>query len=554
MPDSQQPQEKNINDLTLYAGRWVAFIGKEVVGQGGTPEHALLAAKASRIKESPKISYMPTSQPLVYSPPLEPILEALPSGVQIYLVGGAVRDAILERPIHDLDFVVRNDAIQIARCTADALNGAFYPLDEERNTGRVIFHQPIGLRMTIDFSNFQGPNLESDLRARDFTINAIAVDIQQPQALLDPLSGLVDLHAKQLRCCSVETFNIDPIRILRGIRFAAAFKYHILPETKILMQQATHHLPQVSVERLRDELFRILDGPQPAKSMRALNILGALTYTLPELPSLKGIEHPSPHVDDVWEHTLNVLENLQKVLNLLTSQREREVTHDPNLDIVNKRLESYQERIISHIGTRLNPDRSLRALILLSALYHDVGKLETCQTEDDDQIHFYGHEQQGSTIVGKRAKAMHLSNLERDRIKSIVCNHMRPLLLAQTGKKPSRRAVYRFFRDTGPGGVDICLLSLADCLATYDQNPPGQTWMNLVNVVHSLLEAWFIQPSKSVSPPSFISGRDLMEEFDLSPGPRIGQLLEAIREAQAAGLINSRQEALNTARHLINGI
>ena len=229
---------------------------------------------------------MPEATPLSFLEVLEKVRAVLPSGLTVYAVGGAVRDELLGRPIHDVDFILSGGALKIGRQAANALGGAYYPLDEERDTARVILPQPDGSRLALDFAGQRGPDLESDLRARDFTLNAIAVELSDPHALLDPLGGAADLRANLLRACSPTAFENDPVRILRGVRLATAFGFHIQPETRQLMRQSVERLPRISPERLRDELFRILEGPQPATALRALDLLGVLLFVLPELGQL----------------------------------------------------------------------------------------------------------------------------------------------------------------------------------------------------------------------------------------------------------------------------
>jgi hypothetical protein len=151
-------------------------------------------------------------------------------------------------------------------------------------------------------------------------------------------------------------------------------------------------------------------------------------------------------------------------------------------------------------------------------------------------------------VVEQRARALRLSNAETERLGKIVRHHMRPGLLAGAARPPTRRAVYRFFRDTGPAGVDICLLSLADLLATQGAELPAEPWANHLEVVRHLLEAWWERPEESISPPLLLNGDELMKELEISPGPQVGRLLEAIREAQATGQISTRPEALAVAR------
>ena len=282
-----------------YAGRWIARLRGRVVAQGGTPEQARRAAQ-SRYKETPEVVFMPTPYPLMFPALLESVRSSIPDGLTVYLVGGAVRDALLGRPVHDLDFVLERNAIKTARHIADALHADFYPLDSERDTGRVIVTNADGTHMLMDFAAFRGADpssgtgksLEADLEGRDFTLNAIALKLSD-NSLYDPLGGAMDLKEKRLRACSPSAFTDDPVRILRGVRLAANFGFHILPETRAAMKAAAGLLGKVSPERLRDELFRILDGSQPATCLRALDLLGALDKVLPELSALKGVEPDS---------------------------------------------------------------------------------------------------------------------------------------------------------------------------------------------------------------------------------------------------------------------
>jgi poly(A) polymerase len=321
-----EPIGKNMaeDDVKAYSGRWIARIRGRVVAQGGTPEQARRAAQ-SRYKETMEVVFMPNLYPLVFPSLVDSVRQALPDGLTIYLVGGAVRDALVSHPTHDLDFALAGEAIKTARQVADMLphigNGSilkadFYPLDAERDTGRVIVTNEDGTRTVMDFATFRGPDLESDLGGRDFTLNAIALNLRD-NSLFDPLGGAMDLKEKRLRACSPSAFMDDPVRILRGIRLAAKYGFQILPETRSAMKEAAGGLEKVSPERLRDELCRILDGPQPAACIRALDMLGALETVLPELSGLKGVEQRPPHVHDVWNHTLAVVSHLETILSIL---------------------------------------------------------------------------------------------------------------------------------------------------------------------------------------------------------------------------------------------
>jgi tRNA nucleotidyltransferase/poly(A) polymerase len=534
-----------------YAGRWVARVRGRIVAQGGTPEQALHAAQLSRHKERPEIIYMPL--PFSYSPFIDRIRESLPEQ-EIYLVGGAVRDMLLNRSSHDLDFALPANGISVARRVANALGADFMALDQERDTGRVIVTESDGTRTFLDFATYRGKELDGDLRARDFTINAIAFDLHT-QTLLDPLNGASDLRAKTIRACSPTSLSDDPVRILRAVRQAAAFQFKIDLETRQAMKEAASLLPRISPERQRDELFKMLEGPKPDASMRALEILGVLPYLLPELPALKGVEQSPPHVYDVWEHTLSVLGHLEQILAGLAPGYVAEHTNDLFTGLLTLRLGRFREQFASHFAKSLNTDRSVRAALFFAALYHDVQKPVTKTVESGWRIRFFDHDIKGAEVAAARGRAFNLSNDEIERMRLIVQHHMRfhffTSRLEGQGKEPSRKAIYRFFRDAGKAGVDLVLLGLADLRGTQGTTLTQETWTAALDIARILLENYWEKPHETVAPPRLLNGNELMSELGLAPGRIVGQLLEAIREGQATGKVEIREQALALAREYI---
>jgi tRNA nucleotidyltransferase/poly(A) polymerase len=536
-----------------YAGRWVARVRGKIIAQGGTPEQALHAAQLSRHKERPEIIYIPV--PISYSPLIDKIREVLPDQ-EMYLVGGAVRDLLLNRLSPDLDFAVPANGIALARRVANALKANFMALDNERDTGRVIVTEPDGTRTFLDFATYRGNNLEEDLRARDFTMNAIAFDLHA-QTLIDPLNGASDLRAKTIRACSPSSLSDDPVRILRAIRQAAAFEFKIEPETRKAMRQAARLLPKVSVERQRDELFKMLEGPKPDTSMRALEILGVFPYLLPELPAMKGVEQPAPHIQDVWDHTLSVLTHLENILAALAPSYSAEDTKDLFTGLLTLRLGRFREQFAKHFAQTLNTDRSVRATLFFAALYHDVEKPATKTIEPPGRIRFFDHDVLGAQVAELRARAFNLSNDEVERIKLVVQHHMRfhffTSRLEGDQQEPSRKAIYRFFRDTGEAGVDLILLGLADLRGVQGPTLSQESWTAALDVARIFLENYWERPQETVAPPRLLDGNELMSELGLEPGRMVGRLLEAIREGQAIGKIANREQALDFAReHLKN--
>jgi tRNA nucleotidyltransferase/poly(A) polymerase len=537
-----------------YAGRWVARVRGRIIAQGGTPEQALHAAQISRHKERPEIIYMPV--PFSYSPLIDKVRETLPDQ-EMYLVGGAVRDILLNRLSRDLDFALPSNGISLARRVANALQADFMVLDSERDTGRVIVTESDGTRTFLDFATYRGNNLEEDLRARDFTINAIAFDLHA-QTLIDPLNGASDLRTKVIRACSPTSLSDDPVRILRAVRQAAAFEFKIELETRKGMKQAANLLPKVSPERQRDELFKMLEGPKPDASMRALEILGIFPYLLPELPALKGLEQSAPHIHDVWEHTLSVLGHLERILAALAPGYSADNTNDLFTGLLTVRIGRFREQFAKHFAESLNTDRSVRAALFFAALYHDVQKPATKSIENSGRIRFFGHDVKGAEVVEERARAFNLSNDEVERIKSIVQHHMRFHFftgrLEGDKQEPSRKAIYRFFRDTGKAGVDLVLLGLADLRGTQGAALSQETWTAALDVAQILLGNYWERPQETVAPPRLLGGNELMSELGLKPGRVIGQLLEAIREGQATGKVTNRERALDLAREYLKNL
>lgn len=533
-----------------YAGRWIAKVRGQIVAQGGTPEQAQRAAAASRPKETPEIVYMPPHSPFTFSPLLDKVRAALPD-VELYLVGGATRDAMLGRVSLDLDLVAPSDGIKLARRVANSLGADVFPLDDERDTGRVIVTHPDGSREKLDFASYRGDSLEDDLRNRDFTVNALAVDLRT-MSLLDPLSGAADLRAKKLRACSDASMRDDPIRVLRGIRQAAAFGFQIEPETRKMMKSAAPLLGQVSSERVRDEFLKILEGPQASASVRALDMLGVIHFILPELEAMKGVGQPEPHIYDVWEHTLQVLAALDEILAALAPDYQAEQTGDLFTGLLVLRLGRYREQYAEHFAKLLNADRSVRGLLFFAALYHDVAKPQTATKDETGRIRFWGHDELGAEAAAARSRAWAFSNDEIERMTAIIANHMRIHFHVSRkdgeGKDPSRRAIYRFFKDSGEAGLDLVLLALADLRATHGPNLKQETWTAALDVCRVLLENYFERPEEIVSPPKLLDGNDVMRELNLAPGRRVGEILEAVREGQATGKVSTREEALEFGR------
>lgn len=453
---------------------------------------------------------------------------------------------------HDLDFAVPSNGISLARRVANALRADFMVLDGDRDTGRVIVTDKNGTRTFLDFATYRGgATLDDDLHARDFTMNAIAFDVRA-KTLIDPLNGASDVRAKLIRACEATSIEEDPVRILRAVRQAAAFGFKIDIETRKAMKQSAHLLPNISAERQRDELFKILEGPRPDTAIRALEMLGVFPHLLPELRAMKGTGQPTPHIDDVWEHTLSVLGYLENILSALAPGYNADNTNDLFTGLLTLRIGRFREQLAAHFADSMNTDRSVRAALFFAALYHDVEKPSTKTIDETGRIRFFDHDIRGAETAVTRALSLKLSNDEVERIQKVVSNHMRfhffTHRLETDKQEPSRKAIYRFFREAGEAGVDLVLLGLADLRGTYGPTLAQDTWTAALDVARILLENYWEKREETVAPPRLLDGTDLMKELNLPPGRIIGQLLEAIREGQATGKIESREQALDFAR------
>ena len=542
-------EEQNNTNHSPYAGRWVALVRGRVVAQGGTPEQALRASQSSRYKERPEIRFM--SVPFNLPPLLEKIVNVLPANTEIYLVGGAVRDLLTNRRSPDFDFAVPSNGISLARTVANALKADFMVLDDERDTGRVIIIED-GTYTYLDFAAYRGATLEEDLRDRDFTINAIALNLRDI-TVIDPLNGATDIRAKVIRACSPDSLSNDPVRILRAVRQAAAFGFSIDKSTREWMKQAADKINNVSIERVRDEVFKMLGGPKASASIRALEMLGVLQHLMPELLKMKGVTQSNPHIHEVWVHTLAVVDQLEDLLtSSLRLDFDPEKTSDMFMGLISLKIGRYREQIAKHFANQLNPSRSHRSLLMFSALYHDVCKPDTKTIDENGRIRFFDHDIKGAEVVADRARAFNLSNDEVERLHTIVRHHMRFHFFAdrleREGQPPSRKAVYRFFRDSGAAGVDLILLALADLRGTKGNELTQVTWTAYLDIARILLENYWEHPEEVVNPPRLVDGNELMKELNLQPGKVVGVLLESIRENQAAGKIADKEQAFAFAR------
>jgi poly(A) polymerase len=552
-----------------------------------------------------------------------------------YLVGGSIRNLLLNEPCTDWDIITDGDVPRLARGLANTLGGYYAHLHDKAS--RVIMKTGEAKDILFDVSPLHGNAVEDDLRQRDFTINAIAAPLTEgvrymetigeagrtqgitptmdepaeqprkygrgdalrspwglgddggaedgsPLQFIDPLNGLADIEARRLRAVNDEVFRRDPLRMLRAVRLAMRYSLHIDPATQNLIKRDAQLLTLSAAERIHDELYAILSPNGATRCLHLLDELGLLMVLIPEFLPARGLRQPAPHYWDVLEHSLEAVEALERLAMVLqnggaafstplgssevhwSQGQEGVMNHAPTFGHDENQIDSGegQEGVMNHARTKSQRDLDeIRDLLVeaeqqhifqrntlvqprmkLAALLHDIGKPATYSEDEDGSIHFYNHPQAGVPLVQQITARLNASTQDRRLAQLVTAHHMRPGQLGQDGLV-TIRATRRYFVDLGPTGIAVALFSLADHLATLGPqfDSSNSSWERHVGVVRLLLTR-YIRERESILPPRLLHPEELMRRLQLEPGPLVGQLLEAIAEAQAEGFIRSKEEAI----------
>lgn len=471
--------------------------------------------------------------------------------IPAYVVGGFLRDVLLKRETADMDIAAVGDALEIAQRVAAVLGGRYVLLDKVNGVARIVLANEKApsarSQWQLDFSTLKG-NIEQDLAQRDFTIDALAVDLNQwaekkaSVPLIDPLHGWRDLRQGVIRTTSEVAFKSDAARLLRAVRLAAELGFSIERETEAQLQRYAHLISGVAGERIREELLKLLAVPQAESLLPYLDKVGLLTATIPELAQSKGVAQPKEHFWDVFEHTIQTV----IAVDFLLRQGKCPYAGEKVLAAA-----PWSATLAQHFESEVSSGSNRRILLKLAALLHDSAKPQAKAIDARGRVRFLGHAQEGATIAANILERLRFSSKEIKLVELMVRYHLRPTQMSNEGL-PSNKAIYRYFRDTGDAGIDILFLSLADHLATRGPKLTLTYWQEHTKVVEYVLAQRFQQESLVV-PPKLVDGHDLINIFGLSPGPRIGELLEAVREAQASGELKTREEALAYIReHLLS--
>jgi len=458
---------------------------------------------------------------------LEVTREAL-RGEDAWVVGGAVRDRLLGRPVLDLDVAVAGDPRALARRVAVLAGGPAFELSGEFGAWRV--HAP-GRRWQVDVAVLQGDSIQEDLEQRDFTVNAIAEPLDGG-ALIDPFDGALDLERRCLRMVAEEAFDRDPLRVLRLARFAAGLGFEPDEETSVAAARRAARIGDVAPERVFAEFKSLLTSDRPIEGLAVMDRLGLTEQVLPELVALRGIDQNRFHHLDVHDHTLAVLEAVMAL------QR------DPAPAVGAEHAEAVGAFLAEALADQLTRGDALR----FGALLHDAGKPATRDFTPEGNVTFIGHDREGAHISREVLTRLHASERLRAHVAALADHHLRLGFLVH--RRPlDPRQVYRYLKACEPVEVDVTLLSVADRLATRGDNADAAIAAHL-DLARELLGAALAWRAEGRRTP-VVRGDELAAALGIEPGPELGELLAAIDEAAYAGEVSGPEDAIALARGML---
>ncbi len=447
-----------------------------------------------------------------------------------WVVGGAVRDALLDRPVTDIDLAVPGRVDDLARLVASQLGRVAFELSEEFSTWRARDRDGT---WQVDVTLLRDDEIGKDLRRRDFTVGAIAVELDSGE-LVDPTGGLDDLAAGVLRQAGPEAFTEDPLRLIRAARLVGQFGFEVDPGTVSSARQAAGLANHPAGERVLSEFILLVGSRDPLAGIEILDRLGVLDTAFPELAGLRGIEQGPNHHLDVFGHTLEVLEGVLRI----ESELDR-FTGDSAPEVAQFLAEPLADGM----------DRA--GALRLGALYHDCAKPVT-RREEGGFVSFRGHDVEGARMIGDAFGRMKASRKLTDHVAGLARHHL--ILGFMVPERPlSRSQVYHYLKTTEPVSIDVTLLTVADRLAARGTGPVASSEMvaGHLELAQEMVVAgldW-----KREGPPRVpISGDQLAEALEVEPGPELGRMIGVLEEAVYTGEVRSAKDAVKKARYLLD--
>lgn len=443
-------------------------------------------------------------------------LDIIPKEKGVYITGGSIRDLLLGKTPADYDIAVTEHPERLAKTIAEKTSGTLIQMGKHEHR---IF-RIVSADNTFDVTRLTGKSIEEDLANRDFTINAIAYE-PATGTISDPLSGIKDIESKKVRMVSKEIFTKDPVRLVRAYRIGACFGFDIEHKTVSAIISDAHLTQNSAGERIRSELFKILNVKKSFPYILQMTNTGVLTTILPELSKLKRCFQNRYHDFDVFEHTMQAYHNLETVL------------YSPSL---------FFPRNPEHFSRYMDPDASV--ICKLAVLLHDIGKPYVKTIDDAGNSHFYGHADKSAQMVKKIGNRLRLSNKEANFLQCIVRYHIRPLFLfnAHLNNKLTSKGITRFFLICADITPAILLHTVADTKAKEDKT--GSVNQAFLSFIEKIAHDFFcnFKPKKNLPP--LINGHDLIDRFGLVPSPLFKTILSSVEEARLTNKIKTKSQAL----------
>jgi len=465
---------------------------------------------------------------LYESPPMRLVRDAVAEKAgETWVVGGAVRDAVLGRPVTDVDLVTKAQPKAVARAVANAAGGPAFPLSEQFGAWRVI----ADAGFVCDVSPLQGDAIEDDLAKRDFSANAMAMPLTGAE-LLDPHGGRADLEAGTLRVLGEQSYLDDALRPLRLVRIATELSLEPDAETERLTRAHAARVPETSPERIWAELRRLVIADRVLDGIALADRLGITAAVLPELDRLRGVEQSQFHHLDVHGHTLEVL-------------REQVRLEGGLEDVFGPLTPALRAVLDEPLADELTRMQALR----FAALVHDIAKPETRRELANGRVSFIGHDKVGEGLVGGLCRRLRTSERLASFLGAVTRHHLALGFLVH--ERPlDRRAIYRYLRTCEPVEIEVTVLSCADRRATRGRNAEAAIAAHL-DLAYEVMEPALTWRREGAPKPP-VRGDELARELGIERGPELGRLLEAVREAVFAGEVQDRDQAVAYAGALVD--
>jgi poly(A) polymerase len=458
--------------------------------------------------------------------PIDVVREVF-AGRDAWIVGGAVRDRLLGRATTDLDLALPADPEDAARALARATAGAAFRLSGEFGAWRVVGP---GHAWHVDLVILRDGDIDADLAARDFTVNAMAEPLAGGE-LLDPHGGRAHLEARRLRMVGPGALDDDPLRALRAVRIAIDLDLTIEPETAAAIGRAAPGLERVAAERVFGELKRVISSPAVRTGLQLMDAHGLTAQVLPELLALRGVEQNEFHHLDVYDHTLAVLDQVVAI--------ER----DPLAAGFGEHADAVGALLREPLADELTRGSAMR----FAALLHDAAKPATLTRLPNGRLGFPGHDRAGADIARTVLRRLRGSEKLVDHVAALCLHHLRVGFLVH--ERPlDRRGIWRYLEATHPYAPEVTVFTVADRLATRGRNAEPAIAAHL-ELARELLGPAFARRIEGRRPP-LVRGDELARELGLTPGPRLGELLAQLEEDRFAGAIATREDAIARAREL----